>query len=191
VNGRISAPLAARLGDVARHLKGAVLIEERTSTLRGETTNVATLSCTSYPEMWERPSLRCDDVREIGRALDAIAGGADPRFVFRTDERKKPNKEALQLVRALAYWSARARDESIDDAIRSARDVLPSAKPLKDSTLRRYAQDHRPAALRALNGGHDAVAIMVRALPAVIQIPSKARLKQFQRYLDRKGSRAL
>lgn len=91
--------------------------------------------------------------RELGSILEEIAEGKCARRLFGQHLRTNPAKDGEHRLRALAYWSARARAPSADDteALELARAIAPTAKALKPGTIRKYAQRHRMRCLCLLS----------------------------------------
>lgn len=89
---------------------------------------------------------------ELGSLLGRIANGEDARKVFGQDKRTKPRKDGEHQVRALAYWSVRARNPPASDknAIDLALMIVQNSKPLTATTVRKYAQRHRLRCLMLL-----------------------------------------
>jgi hypothetical protein len=91
--------------------------------------------------------------RELGSILEDIAEGKCARRLFGQHLRTNPAKDGEHRLRALAYWSARARAPSAEDAeaLELARAIAPTAKTLKPGTIRKYAQRHRMRCLCLLS----------------------------------------
>jgi len=91
--------------------------------------------------------------RELGSILERIAKGENARRLFGQHLRTNPAKDGEHRLRALAYWSVRARDPEADDApaLDQARRIFPALRHLTPATLRKYAQRHRARCLVLLS----------------------------------------
>jgi hypothetical protein len=98
-------------------------------------------------------NVRLDLWRELGAILEKVADGASARHLFGQHLRTNPSKEGEHRLRALAYWSVRAKDPQASDAeaIELARRIVPISKALRADTIRKYAQRHRARCLYLLS----------------------------------------
>lgn len=98
-------------------------------------------------------NVQVDLWRELGAILERIAEGENARQLFGQHLRTNPSKYGEHRLRALAYWSIRARDPEAGDAeaMEFARRVVPISKILRPDTLRKYAQRHRARCLCLLS----------------------------------------
>lgn len=105
-------------------------------------------------------NVRVEQWRELGLILERVAGGEDARQLFGQDKRTKPSKIGEHRLRALAYWSVRARAPSASDtgAMTLARSIISPSAKLTAATVRKYAQRHRERCLVLLSGRADWVA---------------------------------
>jgi hypothetical protein len=98
-------------------------------------------------------NVKVDLWRELGAILEGIAEGENARQLFGQHMRTNPSKYGEHRLRALAYWSVRARKPEAGDveALELARKVVPISKILSPDTLRKYAQRHRARCLCLLS----------------------------------------
>ena len=133
-------------------------------------------------------NVRVEQWRELGTILERVANGEDARKLFGQDKRTKPSKIGEHRLRALAYWSVRAKAPAASDgaAIELARRIVTSQARLTAATIRKYAQRHRQRCLALLSGYPNWV-LHFEHSDIQIRLPGPA-IVPLLRYLRKKGS---